>query len=95
MLDDSVIIVPNGKLADMPIINRGAKRRQILAGTLLVTSGGSREKLEALTEDIRSRLLADPGPLALFPGAAWIRNGGSNLTEIDTQRNQWLARRDG
>ena len=60
MLDDSVIIVPNGKLADMPIINRGAKRRQILAGTLLVTSGGSREKLEALTEDIRSRLLADP-----------------------------------
>jgi small-conductance mechanosensitive channel len=60
MVDDSIIVVPNGKLADMAIINRGAKRRQVLSTTLLVTSGASREKLEAFTDDIRKRILSDP-----------------------------------
>lgn len=60
MLDDSVIVVPNGKLADMPIVNRGARRRQVLSKTLLVTSGGSPERLDALTEGIRNRLSSDP-----------------------------------
>ena len=52
-IHDSLLVVPNGKLADMPVNNLGARRRRTFTSTLLVTSGATPDRLTALTEGIR------------------------------------------
>ena len=59
-LHDSLLIVPNGKLADMPVNNLGARRRRSFSTTLLVTSGATPQRLQALTEGIKARITGDP-----------------------------------
>jgi len=58
-LDDSLMIVPNGKLADMTIINLLTTRRS-LSTVVTVTGGSTPEKLRAFTEGIRHRIATDP-----------------------------------
>lgn len=77
-LDDSLMIVPNGKLADMTITNLLTTRRS-LSTIVTVTGGSTPEKLRAFTEGIRHRIATDP---------AFIREGsevtitGINATGI-------------
>jgi MscS family membrane protein len=59
-LHDSVLVVPNGKLADMVVNNLGARRRRSLSTTVIVTSGATPDRLEAFTNDIRQRIAGDP-----------------------------------
>jgi MscS family membrane protein len=59
-LHDSLLVVPNGKLADTTINNLGARRRRTLTSTVLVTSGSTPEKLQAFTQAISGRISADP-----------------------------------
>ena len=59
-LYDSLLVVPNGKLADTTIDNLGARRRRTLTTTFLVTSGSTPEKLEAFARAISSRISTDP-----------------------------------
>jgi MscS family membrane protein len=59
-LHDSLLIVPNGKLADMPVNNLGARRRRSFSTTLLVTSGATPRRLQALTEGIKAYIDANP-----------------------------------
>ena len=58
-LYDSLLVVPNGKLADAAINNMGARRKRTLLTTLPITSGGTPENLAAFTEAIRARLEND------------------------------------
>ena len=59
-LHDSLLVVPNSKLADTTINNLGARRRRTLTTSFLVTSGSTPEKLEAFTRAIFSRITEDP-----------------------------------
>lgn len=57
--DDSLVIVPNGKLADNMIDNLGARRRRALTARIVVTSGSTPEKLKAFTRAIADRIASD------------------------------------
>lgn len=59
-LYDSVLVVPNGKLADMVVNNLGARRKRSLSTTVIITGGATPERLEAFAEGIRQRIAADP-----------------------------------
>ena len=59
-LYDSLLVVPNSKLADTTINNLGARRRRTLSTSFLVTYGSTPEKLEAFTQAIYSRISTDP-----------------------------------
>lgn len=59
-LYDSVLVVPNGKLADMVVNNLGARRRRSLMTTVIVTSGATPQRMEAFTSAIRKRIADDP-----------------------------------
>jgi MscS family membrane protein len=59
-LYDSLLVVPNGKLADTTINNLEARRHRTLNTTVLVTSGGTPEKLQNFTRAIAERISSDP-----------------------------------
>lgn len=59
-LNDSLVIVPNGKLADSTIDNLGARRRRALWTKIVVTSGGTPDTLMAFTQAIAARMTSDP-----------------------------------
>ena len=59
-LSDSVLVVPNGKLADMVVNNLGARRKRNLSATVTVTAGATPERIEALAQAIRQRIAEDP-----------------------------------
>lgn len=59
-MHDSLLIVPNGKLADMVVNNLGARRRRSLSTTVVVTGGATPQRMEAFTHDIKLRLAEDP-----------------------------------
>jgi len=57
---DSVVFIPNGKLADSTINNLGTRRYRLLKQQFLVTAGGTPERLVAFINAIRDRILGDP-----------------------------------
>lgn len=59
-LYDSVLVVPNGKLADMVVNNLGARRKRSLSTTVIVTGGATPDRMEAFAEGIRQRIAEDP-----------------------------------
>ena len=59
-LHDSLLVVPNGKLADTTINNLGVRRRRTLSSTILVTGGGTPDRLEAFTAAVAGRIASDP-----------------------------------
>ena len=61
---DSVMIVPNGKLADSTIDNLGVRRHRLVNATLLITSGGTSEKLDAFADAVRARIADDDNFIA-------------------------------
>ena len=61
---DSIMVVPNGRLADSTINNLGTRRHRLLKTQLLVTAGATPEKLDAFTAAVRERVTGDPAFLA-------------------------------
>ena len=59
-LDSSLQIVPNGVLADTSISNLGAKAGRLFTTTLVITAGGTPEKLDNFTQAIVARISEDP-----------------------------------
>ena len=57
--DDSVAIIPNGKISDMPILNLGARRHRLIALELLITEGATPERLNAYFTAVRERIAED------------------------------------
>ncbi|UPY38205.1 mechanosensitive ion channel domain-containing protein [Sediminicoccus sp. KRV36] len=56
---DSVMVIPNGKLSDSTINNLGSRRLRLLKTTLPVTAGASPEALEGFTQALRQRIAED------------------------------------
>ena len=82
-LHDSLLIVPNGKLADMPVNNLGARRRRSFSTTLLVTSGATPQRLQALTEGIKACIAGNP----IFDARSTeVRISGITADGIDGRR---------
>jgi small-conductance mechanosensitive channel len=59
-LYDSLLVVPNAKLADTVVNNLGARRRRSLSATVIVTAGATPQRMEAFTNAIRQRIADDP-----------------------------------
>ena len=57
--DDSVAIIPNGKISDMPILNLGARRYRLLALELLITEGATPDRLNTYFTAVRERIAED------------------------------------
>lgn len=57
---DSVAIIPNGKLSEATINNLGTRRHRVIKLKILVTEGATPDRLEGLTAAIRHRLEEDP-----------------------------------
>jgi MscS family membrane protein len=56
---DSIMVVPNGKLADSTINNLGTRRYRLVETQLLVTAGATPERLDAFTAAVRQRIAND------------------------------------
>ena len=57
---DSIAIIPNGKLSDATINNLGARRYRALDLKILVTGGATPERTRAFVDAVRARILGDP-----------------------------------
>lgn len=57
--DDSVAIIPNGKISDMPILNLGARRHRLIALELLITDGATPDRLHDYLAAVRQRIADD------------------------------------
>lgn len=57
---DSIVFVPNGRLADSTINNLGTRRHRLLRVPLTITGGATPEKLAAFVAVVRDRLTGDP-----------------------------------
>ncbi|MEY3309063.1 MAG: hypothetical protein RLZZ413_3101 [Pseudomonadota bacterium] len=79
-LSGNLLVVPNGKLSGDMIKNLGFRNRGMLATTLLVSGGGTPEKISAFIRDITARLVDDP----LFVAEATEVNI-SGITEYGVQ----------
>lgn len=58
--DGSVMVVPNGTLADSVIDNRGTRPQDIADLKPVVTAGGTPERLAAFMDAVRAHIAADP-----------------------------------
>jgi small-conductance mechanosensitive channel len=56
---DSVMVIPNGKLSDSTINNLGSRRLRLLKTTLPVTAGATPDALEAFVQSLRQRIQTD------------------------------------
>ena len=56
---DSVMVIPNGKLSDSSINNLGSRRLRLLKTTLPVTAGANPEALEGFIQALRQRVQQD------------------------------------
>ena len=74
------VIVPNGRLADSSIVNRGQDRVRQIGVDVIVTGGGTPETLAGFTEDVRARLVSDP---ELDPASANVRIVGISPAGIE------------
>lgn len=83
---NSLMVVPNGKLADSTITNLGRRRGSTLRVSLPVTAGATPERLEALADWLRTRV---DGDAAFVPGRTQVAVSGisdsSILVELSAQ----------
>lgn len=56
---DSVVVVPNGKLVDSTINNLGTRRHRLVTLTIPVTAGGTPDRLDAFVAAVRRRITGD------------------------------------
>ena len=81
-LYDSLLIVPNAKLADAAINNMGARRKRTLLTKLPITSGGTPENLAAFAAAIRQRLEQDTD---FTPKSSEVNINGIELQSIQIE----------
>lgn len=96
---DSIVFVPNGRLADSTINNFGTRRHRLLRLALTITGGATPEKLEAFVGAVRTRVTDDPVCLAELTdvAVAGIGQGGVTLeittcVEVNSDRQQNAVR---
>jgi MscS family membrane protein len=89
---DSLLIVPNGKLADSSINNFGARRRRTLLTSFPVTSGGTPEALSAFTSAVTERIASDP---MYEPGQFEVNVKGITFEGIQVELYATLTTRSG
>ncbi|HEY2133525.1 MAG TPA: mechanosensitive ion channel domain-containing protein [Acetobacteraceae bacterium] len=77
---DSIVVVPNGKLSDSTINNLGTRRHRLVKTQLVITAGGTPERLDAFAEAIRRRIAGDA---AFVAGRTDV--GVSGITDIGIQ----------
>jgi small-conductance mechanosensitive channel len=61
---DSIVVVPNGRLADSTINNLGTRRHRLFTTQFLVTAGATPERLDQFTAAVRQRVTDDASFLA-------------------------------
>lgn len=81
-LYDSLLVVPNGKLADAAINNMGARRKRTLLTKLPITSGATPENIAAFSEAIRQRLEQDTD---FTPKSSEVNINGIELQSIQIE----------
>jgi len=76
--EDSVAVIPNGRLSDALINNLGARRHRVVKLRLPVTEGATPDRLQAFVEAIRTRIVGDGEFVARETevGVSDIENGG-------------------
>ena len=76
--EDSVAVIPNGRLSDALINNLGARRHRVVKLRLPVTEGATPDRLQAFVEAIRNRIVGDREFVARETevGVSDIENGG-------------------
>jgi len=81
---DSVMVVPNGKLSDSTINNLGSRRLRLLKTTLPVTAGANPQALESFIQALRQRIREDEVFVAERTdiGLAGITEGGIGVDVI-------------
>lgn len=84
---DSVVVVPNGKLADSTINNLGTRRHRLLNLTVFVTEGGTPERLQSFIEAVRTRIESDP---AFAREEAKVGVIGLSATAIEIQLSAYM-----
>lgn len=57
--EDSVAVIPNGRLSDALINNLGARRHRVVKLRLPVTEGATPDRLQAFVDAIRARIVGD------------------------------------
>ena len=85
--EDSIVIVPNGKLADSTINNLGTRRHHLVRMQLLVTGGGSPENIDAFTTAVRQRMVDDQ---AFIPKRLRVFISGISKAGIEVELNGYL-----
>ncbi len=81
---DSVMVIPNGKLSDSTINNLGSRRLRLLKTTLPVTAGANPQALESFIQALRQRIREDEVFVAdrTDIGLATITEGGIGVDVI-------------
>jgi MscS family membrane protein len=81
---DSVMVIPNGKLSDSTINNLGSRRLRLLKTTLPVTAGANPQALESFIQALRQRIREDEVFVAERTdiGLATITEGGIGVDVI-------------
>jgi small-conductance mechanosensitive channel len=76
--EDSIVVVPNGKLSDSTINNLGTRRYRLVKSLLTVTAGGTPERLDAFAAAVCKRVAGDDAFIAgrTDVGVSGITDGG-------------------
>ena len=62
--DDSVIVIPNGKLSDSIITNLGTRRFHLISTQVSITAGGTSKTISAFVDAVRALIDSNPDFLA-------------------------------
>jgi small-conductance mechanosensitive channel len=96
---DSVVFVPNGRLVDSTINNLGSRRYRLVKLQLVVTAGGTAQKLEAFSTAVRELITKNPAYFADRTDVAVAGIGQSGITvdvmtylRVDTDGAESAAR---
>jgi MscS family membrane protein len=84
---DSIVVVPNGKLSDTTIDNLGTRRHRLVKAQITVTSGGTPDALDAFTASIRRRIVEDK---AFVDGRTDVHVAGINEIGIQIELTTYL-----
>ena len=79
---DSVVVVPNGKLVDSTIDNLGTRRYRLVTLKVVVTAGGTPERLDAFVAAVRQRIAGDAAYIAnrTDVGVSEVERGGVEVS---------------
>ncbi len=87
-LGDSIVVMPNGKLADSTINNPGTRRHRLLDLKLFVTEGGTPERLQSFIAAVRARIEADP---AFVPKDTKVGVVGLSAAAVEIQLSAYVT----